>query len=57
MENDKPICQHKYFRLGFCVIETEAPNLIKAVVALFCQKCGSFKTKILTYDKNHETLL
>ncbi|MHA1842402.1 MAG: hypothetical protein ACTSYW_10550 [Candidatus Heimdallarchaeota archaeon] len=42
-------CKHEFAALGFEIIEKNK-NAIKAVAALFCKKCGLFRTKILTFN-------
>lgn len=43
-------CQHKFKPLGFEVTE-KASKHIEAVAAINCEKCGLFRTKILTFRR------
>ena len=43
-------CQHKFKPLGFEVIE-KAEKFIEAVASIHCEKCGLFRTKILTFRR------
>jgi len=45
----KKDCQrHKFEALGFSVSKTTERS-IEAVAAIFCENCGMFRTKILTF--------
>ena len=43
-------CEHEFGKLGFKVIGDDDKVEVKALVALFCKKCGLFRTKILTFN-------
>jgi len=43
-------CKHKFACLGFNVFKTTEKS-VEAVAALFCSKCGLFRTKILTFRR------
>lgn len=42
------ICEHNLVRLGFEIIDKQG-NEIKAIAALFCSRCGLFRTKVLIF--------
>lgn len=47
----KQICNdHEFAPLGFNTTKTEQTK-IEAVAAIFCKKCGMFRTKILTFRR------
>lgn len=53
MENNKEECkEHKYVKLGFKVISKDDYS-VKTMAAMFCEKCGKFKTRILSFDTEH----
>lgn len=43
-------CQHDFSSLGFNVFKT-TDTTVEAVAAIFCSKCGLFRTKILTFRR------
>ena len=43
-------CKHQFNALGFEVLKT-TDTTIEAVAAIFCSKCGLFRTKILTFRR------
>jgi len=43
-------CIHKFKPLGFEVIE-KSKDSIEAVASICCEKCGLFRTKILTFRR------
>lgn len=47
------ICSHKFEPLGFSVYK-QTETLIEAVAAIFCEKCGLFRTKILTFRREYK---
>jgi hypothetical protein len=53
MNNDKKyeqLCEHEFSSLGFNVYKT-TETTVEAVAAIFCSKCGLFRTKILTFRR------
>ena len=44
-------CKHTFVALGFEPIN-KTKDEVEVVVALFCQKCGLFRTKILKFNRN-----
>jgi len=43
-------CEHTFSALGFNVCKT-TDTTVEAVAAIFCSKCGLFRTKILTFRR------
>ena len=39
---------HKFIAVGFDTIKTD-PMRVEAIAAISCEKCGLFRTKILTF--------
>ncbi|MCG3203931.1 MAG: hypothetical protein KCHDKBKB_00608 [Elusimicrobia bacterium] len=46
----KKDCDHKYIALGFDTF-SKTDEVVEAVVAIACEKCGLFRTKILTFRR------
>jgi len=46
-------CQHDFSSLGFDVFKTTDVS-VEAVAAIFCRKCGLFRTKILTFRREFQ---
>lgn len=46
----KKDCDHKYISLGFNVFDKDS-EVVEAVAAIACEKCGLFRTKILTFRR------
>jgi hypothetical protein len=57
IDNNKKIyeekCQHDFSSLGFNVFKT-TDTTVEAVAAIFCSKCGLFRTKILTFRREFQ---
>jgi len=49
-EPAKRDCDHKYVPLGFDVFSKDE-EAVEAVAAIACEKCGLFRTKILTFRR------
>lgn len=47
-------CNHKFSSLGFDIFKT-TDKKIEAVAAIFCEKCGLFRTKILTFRREFKS--
>ncbi|GEM_PF-5769593 len=45
-----PECKHKFRALGFDIIKSDK-SIVEAICALFCSRCGLFRTKILTFRR------
>jgi hypothetical protein len=43
-------CEHIFRSLGFDTFKT-TETTVEAVAAIFCSKCGLFRTKILTFRR------
>jgi len=43
-------CKHTFAALGLSVIKT-TPTVVETCAAIFCVKCGMFRTKILTFRR------
>jgi hypothetical protein len=43
-------CEHEFDALGFDVYK-KTDEIVEAVAAIFCKKCGLFRTKILTFRR------
>ncbi len=43
-------CKHKFVALGFEVIKVKDKS-VEVVAAIACNKCGLFRTKILTFKR------
>ncbi len=46
----KDDCEHEFERLGFEVFKTNDES-VEAVAAIFCHRCGLFRTKVLTFRR------
>jgi len=44
-------CDHVFAPLGFEVVSKDEDN-VETVAAIFCEKCGLFRTKILKFDRS-----
>ncbi len=52
--NYKDDCDHEFAALGFDVFKS-TDKRIEAVAAIFCRKCGLFRTKILTFRREFKS--
>jgi len=43
-------CKHTFAALGFNIIKTTS-TVVETCAAIFCVKCGMFRTKILTFRR------
>lgn len=48
--NQEKDCKHTFAQLGFNVSKV-TDTTVEAVAAIFCTKCGMFRTKILTFRR------
>ena len=53
IQNSETVCKHKFSSLGFNVFKT-TDTTVEAVAAIFCSKCGLFRTKILTFRREFQ---
>ena len=44
------LCNHQFSSLGFDVFKV-TDELVEAVAAIHCKRCGMFRTKILTFRR------
>ncbi len=53
-EVKKDNCDHLFASLGFDVFKTTDES-VEAVAAIFCSRCGLFRTKVLTFRRELTT--
>ena len=53
MNDTKIPCAHEYAPLGFEKISTDDTK-VEVIAAIFCPKCGMFRTKILYFDRQRK---